>query len=420
MKILAYIRPWNENSTVTFLKNIFKTAEIITISDFRHTGDIWIKKLPDGKYENCSLSSDEVDECIIRCRYLRSQKKKFAEEKVINTYVKLEKLFEEECFDICYMAIPDCYSMDIICKIAQKNNIKVVSVVQSFIEGYSRFTLYGEGNKARLTVTNEEAKRVKEKLINIRYKPNFKLNKEKGIIQLYIYFIKRKIIQNIYFPFRKIIENDFDNYHYNTLEYKKGLKNYLPRNLNSFFTKIEDIEFKEKDIYLPLHYTPEATVDYWTDSTQQVLYEDFIISFIKKSDKSLRFLIKEHPAKYGKRDVSFYKRLLDIENVILIHPYENSNIILDDINFVLVTTGSVGVEAYIRNKTVFTTSKNYYSDLARIKRVNYLKESDLIMNNNQVDVGVFIKELLCKHIEMKSAEVDDIKRYIRIAYDIEI
>lgn len=402
MKVLIYIRPWNRDKILEIGDTLFKNYNKTTISDFKNCGDLWIKKL---KYKQLiEISKDEISDIIRRCRYLRSINVKTAEKLVLECYSKIYDVFNNNKFEYCLIGIPDCYTMDIICRIAKKQNIQVISFVKSFITGYSRFTVYGEGIKCREILDENEVNRVYDMLENVNFKPTFELNKIKSKYKLYKYYIYRRFIQWTYFPIKKMTCNDYYNYHYNTKLFTKSIRNYLPFNLEKFFKKNEEIIFEQDDVYLPLHYTPEATVDYWAINNKHANYENFILDFIRNSDSNIRFIIKEHPAKYGMRDIDFYKNLKKFENVILIHPYENSNMILNNVKNVLITTGSVGVEAIIRGKNVFFTTENYYSFINQYKIVDRLTSYDLNSIGYKVDKKKFLEDLLKLHFPI---DIDD-------------
>lgn len=416
MNILIYTRPWNKDYQIKLIKQIFPNAQIITISDFKYCGDIWINKLQ-SKENGPTILDDEISDIILRCRFLRNIERQRAEKLASDTINKIDLFFDKMNFDCCYMQIPDCYTMDVICRIAKKKNIKVISIVNSFISGYSRFTLYGEAIQCRNFVSDVEVNNVKKMLLNDSYKPSFSLNKKQKKSGLYKYYIRRKIIQSIFFPFMKFIFNDYDNYHYNTCEFKEGFKYYVPRDLDSYFMRINEIVFTKFDVYLPLHYTPEATVDYWAKNNEHAKYEEFIIKFIESSDPNIRFIVKEHPAKYGKRNICFYKKLIELGNVILIHPYENSNHLLRNIYNILITTGSVGVEAILRERNVLATTENYYTSIVGIPIITKISLNDL-NRKAEYDIDYFIRVLLKMHMDVKfgSSNYSKMERYFEYAY----
>ena len=127
MNILIYTRPWNKDYQIKLIKQIFPNAQIITISDFKYCGDIWINKLQ-SKENGPTILDDEISDIILRCRFLRNIERQRAEKLASDTINKIDLFFDKMNFDCCYMQIPDCYTMDVICRIAKKKNIKVMDI----------------------------------------------------------------------------------------------------------------------------------------------------------------------------------------------------------------------------------------------------------------------------------------------------
>jgi hypothetical protein len=201
---------------------------------------------------------------------------------------------------------------------------------------------------------------------------------------------------------------------------------YVGPKINKFYKEISDIESYNNSIYLPLHVVPEASTDYWGENPDFGYYEDLIIEFIKKTDERIKIIVKEHPAIFGRRHIDFYRKLTSFSNVILIDPFEDSNMLLEKITNVVVCTGSVGIESLIRNKRVFTLTKNYYSSLhPNIQKMKSLSLEDLSTTIQQYDNKKFIKDLLdglfnaniCAERVVIKSDLDQIADYIRYYVD---
>lgn len=398
MRILVYVRKWNKSFYLKLIQKAFDNPEIDIISDFRSVGDIWSGQYiynSDYDYLN-ELYEREKEDIITRCRFLRSISQEKAEELSRRFWNGIEQLYKLNNYTIVVSAIIDCYTMDIIERIAKCMGCQYFSLVTFFAKGYSRFTRRGELYNAKRNVSDEEAYRVLAMLIDDSYKVNFALNKEKKIIDTIKYYIRRRLIEQLYFPFMKWKEKDPWNYHYNTFSFIEGsYKEYDIRKAEAYYKKIVDLKIQGDEVYVPLHYAPEATVDYWCDQAKYALYEDSVIEFIQNSDSVIKFLLKEHPAMYGKRAISFYRRLVACGNVVIIHPYENSNLLMRQVYNVLVYTGSVGVEALLRGKKIFSVTDNYYSDICtNIVKVSKIRKVDLALENIEIDsLGVMRKIL---------------------------
>ncbi|MCM1213736.1 MAG: hypothetical protein NC548_04350 [Lachnospiraceae bacterium] len=252
-------------------------------------------------------------------------------------------------------------------RVAKQHEILYVSFVGHFFNGYTRISVRGELNKFPRVVSQQEIQSTLQEVLRIEYKPKFEANQQKkyyDVIKIYI----REIIKRNYFNIKKVVSRDPDNYHYGTvLEKNWHFKKVMDKNIEHYFEHMEDvrdkIEKNSKTVLLPLHLAPEATVEYWCDRVEFALYEESILKIVSEASKEVVLVIKEHPAMFLRRDLEFYRELKKYENVHLIHPYDNSNELLEWIDNVAVYTGSVGVEALFRGKRVFTFTDNYYSDL---------------------------------------------------------
>lgn len=397
MKILVYVRTWNKDFFGKMAKDAFENAEITYFSDFRKRGDIWSGEyIYNSKYDMDNLEYDEIkNDIILRCRFLRSLPLQKAEALSRRFWNGFEELMKKEKYDVLITAAIDCYTMDIMERIVTKYNCGYYSIIPSFIKGYGRFTRRGELFDANRLVDDAEVNSVVEMLTKDDYKVAFALNKEKSEWEVRKFYYRRKLT-NILFGIKKHLERDKWNYHYNTLSFTGGNYSlYSPKEAKKYYKRISEISFGVKCVYMPLHYAPEATVDYWCDNPECAKYEASVIDFIRNSSSNIQFVLKEHPAMYGKRHVEFYRDLMNLGNVVIVHPYENSNQLLRSIENVLVYTGSVGVESLLRNKRVFTVAKNYYYGIhENIHFVDKLKDVDLEIQIKNVDNKEFVRTLL--------------------------
>ena len=427
MKILLYIRPNSDDFLTRLAKAIDANCSITKLCDFRGYGDIWCGSFIYKLYNGPSLYPEELMEDIrVRCRFLRNQNKQFAYQLIAKYSVGIERVFDEYKPDLVLAQIPDNYCMDIIQREALKRNITVINMVGEFIKGYSRITLRGEYIWTR-EATNEEAEQVVKFLLDKDYVANYAKGLGESHFQHRKMFIRRKLIETFYYPIKKTLDRDKYNYHYNTLNYK-GLKlsDVVNKKIDSLFSDFEDISFDDNFVYVPLHVTPEATVDYYGPDASCAKYDDYMLDFIKKSDSSIIFLVKEHPAMFGARDSSLYYRLSELPNVILINPYVNSNLILENVKYVLTFSGSVGVEALIRKKIVFSMINNYYSGLSpNVHVVERISSEMMRLEYEEFDNIIFMKRLLeglmdaqlGAQASLSSSEIEKMGSIMRNYYD---
>lgn len=431
MKILVYVRKWTRDFYLKLLHTAFENPDITVISDFRGLGDIWSGTyLYDIQYDERNEDYEkEKKDITARCRFLRSISEQKAEELGRRFWNGVEEVISEGRFDFVCMPIIDCYTMDIIERIAEKHNIIHFSPVTSFVSGYSRYTKRGEFYPAERPVTDEEIKAVLDKLLKDDYTVTFAANRKRSVWDTKKFYIRRRLVDAVYFPYRSRKEKDRWNYHYNTRSFTEGpYRNYDVKKAEKYYKKLSQVRFSAADVYIPLHFTPEATVDYWCDDARWAQYNDSIVDFIQKSDSNIHFIVKEHPAVYGRRNIAFYEQLCALSNVDIVHPYENSNMLLAKVQNVLVYTGSVGVEALLRGKKVFSVTDNYYYGTSpNIVRTERLSVSDLTDRALETDNDAMMRKLLSgmfigvssANADINASDLDAMAAEMRRIYDLE-
>jgi len=160
--------------------------------------------------------------------------------------------------------------------------------------------------------------------------------------------------------------------------------------------KINSPNLKEKFIYFPLHFQPEATTyPYGKFYIDQLNAIKILSSCI---DKDTKIYIKEHPDTFNlsrlawyrglfSRDKNFYSDILKVNKTVFIDINHDSNQLIDNCLFVSSITGTSALQATLRNKNsiVFGTCwfkecegiyaiDNYDSLLKFINAKTYLKK----------------------------------------------
>lgn len=399
MSVLVFERKVSKGFYRSLAEKVCPRARIVSLSDFRNVASNWVgdyiyNSRYDRPNELCDRFSDEI---IARCRFLRFLPRSKAELLSRRVCNGIEELFDAEEFDAVFQGMVDNYTLDIVERIANSRGVPVVSFCGHFFPGYFRITTRGEFNELRSDVSNDEVRSVKSAVIKPDYRPSFELMAEKSPSELRKIYYRRKFIEELYYPFMKLAERDGDNYHYNTLLLREGGRSRISKSrYEGFFAEasLRNIDLSET-VYLPLHMIPEATTDYWCRDVSQVRYEEAVLEFIRKSDRSVVILVKEHPSMDGWRDPSFYKKLMQFDNVVLLPPHLNSNGVVDMVDAVVVHTGSVGVEALMRGKKAYCLTENYYSSLhPNAIRVDRVTLEMLRSEPDRYSCDLFVSDLL--------------------------
>ena len=343
----------------------FNAPKVTCISEYKKDADIWTGTYLYGKAYGKPNPVFEIEwpDIYPRSLALRMNDKKLSHEWALRVWNGIDELFRENSFDYVIMPQIDRYLYDIIERIARKNLVTVIGAESSIFSGYCRMAVRGEYNAVRSEVSEEEvAERVRLLTKNDFLPDSETENIKRTHRDIVKHFYKRKLTEDVYYPIMKALSHDPWNHHYNlTVRKGKRLSEYYRKDLDDYFVRIKDISVDPKrTVYMPIHMMPEATVTYHCGDTKFCNYESFIISLIDRADPSITIIVKEHPAMYGLRELSFYNRIKSHSNVILVHPKENSNLLLSKIDTVVTENGTVGVEALVRGKRVLVLDRRCY------------------------------------------------------------
>mgnify|MGYP005635017203 CR=1 FL=1 len=166
---------------------------------------------------------------------------------------------------------------------------------------------------------------------------------------------------------------------------------FLKKNRKKFIDENSDqqIDFKKQYVYFPLS----------VDDEKEILFSDplstnqfkIIKNVAKYLPKGYQLFIKEHPNQlnHNWRPVSFYKELLDIPNVKLIHPNVSTEKLFENCSLVITISGSSGFEAAFYKKPSMLFSDLGYSILSS---VNVVKTLDDLSNSIQHSISTKIDE----------------------------
>lgn len=383
-RVLAYSRPSWHDWWVKVVTSAFEDCTIEYLSEFKTQTYIWImgefyKYWNHGEVEQKLNDELIYEEVIARDRLLRNLDKNKAENIIDAMWSALNAILDEWKPTIVISITVDHYVLDLLSRACREKGIQFIGVSNCPLSGYSLITERGELNLIRQPSTQEVESAVKE-LQTPEYKPAYTTLKE--------YTFPGHVSRVLKFNAKRIVSwlkryKDPMNFFYIALPYFTDRKNIF----YYFSIRYFDYEYKSKlestklpVVYIPLHYVPEATVDYWTRRLESIKYERELFKLIEALGDKVLIVIKEHPASIGTRNSEFYKRLLNTNNLLLVSPNESSRDVLSNSDYVITWTGTVGLEASIMGKTVFLIGDPYYyeeSSFIKIKDVGEFKNIQL-------------------------------------------
>ena len=379
--LVFYSRNKEENDiTFKFAKDFFKSDQYFTISDYP-TCDFYIDL---NKYEICDLTANDwqiVEECIdfagiiIKDRLLRNIEFLKAKELILKVAKSSIEILSKNSFKYLIVHPVDNYVMDVLIGIAKFYKCIVSGISSFFMGGYKRVTVYGEFNDFR-KVSNEEVVTLKKKLTG-DFRSHMAISKRKAIFRGVLYYFKYKIKYIIFYLIRHKLFGDY-KYDYASTPYSATIDKFGKLFPFSFFRN--NIAITEKSIYIPMHYHPEATIEYWSDDIKNVDYITSLIEAVRYfSDNGWSVYLKEHPAMCFRQDINLYKKINSIKNVVILDPFIKTSDVMKTFDNFLVWTGSTGIEALVNGKNVYFASSNYYYDKTtshKYEKVCLEKEDD--------------------------------------------
>ena len=180
----------------------------------------------------------------------------------------------------------------------------------------------------------------------------------------------------------------------------------------TFQRKIKD----EKFVYFPLSVEPERTLSI---SAPFYMNQLEIVKHIAKSiPVDFKLYVKEHMVmKYRHwRPISYYKQIMNLPNVVLIHPSLTNVELLKKCSIAFTVTGTTGLEAGYYGKPSIIFGHTSYDSLPSVHRIKNLEALPKIIRtclDEKVDPTSIAN--LVKIIEDVSFDFDIVAMYNKIA-----
>ena len=332
---------------------------------------------------------------------------KFHPDEILSIIEQSCKLFEsildEINPDFVVLPVTNSGRMHLFYEICRAKNIKVLMLVATRFGNRCMFNTeaeiidyYDELPRSNISRTLEELQNYLKghdsyeethETLNIYQKSNLQFFK--AAIK-YFLFSKNTNLKTRYTHFGRTKLRVFFNYIGNMLK-KKYRTNFMNKNLSR---KIDDESF----IFFPMITEPERSLLIAAPfHTNQF---ELIVHIVKSLPIGYKLYVKDHPTMYTRdwRPVSFYKQIMELPNVKLLHPSTNPNDILKKCSLVITAGGTTGLEAAFYEKPTITFTDTIY---AKLKSVFVLK--------NIEDLPSAIRSQLTKKIDL-----DDLNSFVNL------
>lgn len=248
-------------------------------------------------------------------------------------------------------------------KYVNLNPTKILNYVTFSEEIYREFPHVEEDYKKYLVGNSNEdifLKKAKEYVEN-------KIGKYEGIITSSAGFPYRNWFMNVlrwplvianYYLKKRYQDNQQRGYHWGYF-YKdiyNPLKDQITQRILPYWSveKLKKVEYA----YYPLHVEPEIALSlFGKEHLNQI---ELIRNIAKSIPITWKLAVKDHPAGVGRRNIRYYKKLLEIPNVVMVNHYADSNSVIENAKMVFTVSGFSGFEAILKSKPVITFGKTFY------------------------------------------------------------
>jgi hypothetical protein len=164
-----------------------------------------------------------------------------------------------------------------------------------------------------------------------------------------------------YYLKKAYLDNEIKGYHrgYYYRNIHNPLKDRFLRMSLPYFPaeKLKELEYA----YYPLHVEPEIALSlFGREYLNQI---ELVRNIAKALPVTWKLVVKDHPAGVGRRNIGYYKKLMEIPNVVLVSHYVDSMAVIKNAKLVFTVSGFSGFEAILEKKPVITFGRTFYDVL---------------------------------------------------------
>lgn len=348
-------------------------ADVTVLSDLRGEGD---RSLVDDFYRFMArgdaaeaaiarFGDSGCADIILRCRMLRSIDRALALRMIGGMTQAIERAFDELDPDLIMTFTIDRYTKDVMERTARARGIDFLEITASIIP--DEVILMRRGQPVWLREPSDDAVEAAIGLLcKADFAPTYVRDAKKFSIwrfwRLFAYFALRGAFFNIW----RFLKRDRFNLHYldalNSLKHKPRIGDVTALNLlhGNWETRLGEVP-RERRVFLGLQLFPEASMDYWLQSSDMLAHDDVLVRYCEVlGEAGYRIFVKDHPLQFGFRQRELFERLSVLPFVTLV-PYDvPANLMIEKCAVSVTFTGTIGFQAALAGLCSIVTEP-YYS-----------------------------------------------------------
>ena len=345
-------------------------------------------KLPDLEYLSSIEKKYKINLWSIaftdREFHLYSTVHKFTEQEILSLLEQeckfFEKVLDEVNPDFLSIMLSTSHSHELLCALCKGRGIKTLMLSTSRLRHGMLISQEGgildnknfQNYASKLTPKEQE-----DYIVNYHASKEMdeykKSNYENHLADRYI-----SLLKFFFLPKSDSYKNRYANYgrtRKNVLKYKLG--HFLRKRYRYFFINRnfkQTLDNKTRFIYFPLQMEPErvllVSARYYTNQIS------VITNIAKSLPVGFQLYVKEHPIMsiWGWRSTNFYKQIMDLPNVKLIHPSMHSDEIISKSSLVITIAGTAAQEAAFHHNPAITFTDQIYCILPSVYKLNNIEE----------------------------------------------
>ncbi|KFM20108.1 Capsule polysaccharide biosynthesis protein [Marine Group I thaumarchaeote SCGC AAA799-P11] len=324
----------------------------------------------------------------------QSRYHKFAKNEILYLIEQECKLFEQVLDEVdpnfLIMRDVDMHHVNLLHQICKARGIKILSL---FPAKMGSKWIVSDTDKLNLESKNSNNLQKNNRTLN-ELQNYLKEHSQQKWVQQYvssskINFLNKKTLSSILYLFFKQEKNEREKFmsvgRTRSKVFFVMLSLLLKRKYRQAFldhNSRKEIKSDEKFVFFPLHVSPERYVDISAPFFSNQL--EVIKNIARSLPVDYKLYVKEHFAMVTRywREISFYKEILELPNVELIHPSVSSEEIIKKSSLVMTITGTAALQAAFFEKPSIVMSHVIYLEfLPFIRRIKNLEDLPYVIRS---------------------------------------